>query len=231
MKDVVFSVVLPVYNQEDHITSVISEYSQALDRLNFPYEIILVTNGCRDNSVKLCFELEKKIPQIRHIESPQQGWGSAVRLGLSVARGDILCYTNLARTTPDVLVLLLLYSQTFPNAVIKANRKIRDNWVRRLGSLLYNLQCRALFDLSYWDINGTPKVFSRKFCGWQELQENSDLIDLEFNIVCRRTNQPVLEIPIFSHGRHGGKSTTSWRSARRLYLGALRLWWQLRLPS
>ena len=44
---------------------------------------------------------------------------------------------------------------------MKANRKIRDNWRRRLGSLLYNLECRALFDLANWDINGTPKVFPR----------------------------------------------------------------------
>ena len=47
--------------------------------------------------------------------------------------------------------------------VIKASRKIRENWKRRLGSLLYNLECRALFDLPYWDINGTPKVFGRHF--------------------------------------------------------------------
>jgi hypothetical protein len=44
---------------------------------------------------------------------------------------------------------------------VKANRKIRDHWSRRLGSLLYNLECRALFDLSVWDVNGTPKVFPR----------------------------------------------------------------------
>ena len=56
---------------------------------------------------------------------------------------------------------MLLYAAAYPNVVVKANRKIREHWTRRLGSLLYNLECRALFDLSNWDVNGTPKVFPR----------------------------------------------------------------------
>ena len=59
-----------------------------------------------------------------------------MRLGLEAAQGDILCYTNSARTEPQDLVLLLYYALTNPDAVIKANRKIREHWSRRLGSLL-----------------------------------------------------------------------------------------------
>jgi glycosyltransferase involved in cell wall biosynthesis len=223
-ENIKFSVVLPVHNQEDHLAPVVSGYREAMDPLGYPYELILVTNGCRDRSVEISKDLARSSDRVRHVESPRAGWGEAVRLGLSEARGEILCYTNLARTTPEVLTLLLLYAMAFPKAVVKANRKIRDNWMRRLGSLLYNLECRALFDLSFWDINGTPKVFSRNFFEWKKLEQKGDLIDLEFNVVCRESNQAVLEVPVFSHRRHGGKSTTNWRSAWRLYTGALRLW-------
>ena len=121
------------------------------------------------------------------------------------------------------LVLLLTYALVFDDAVIKANRKIRESWRRRLGSLLYNLECRALFDLSCWDINGTPKVFHRKYHRLLELTRNDDLIDLEFLATCRAEDYPLLEVPIFSHRRHGGQSTTRWRSALRMYWGA----WQM----
>lgn len=228
LKEPLFSIVLPVYNQEDHLVEVVSGYCEALDRLKYPYELILVTNGCRDQSVKLSEEIALGNPLVTHFESTPSGWGAAVKLGLSKASGKILCYTNLARTTPDVLTLHLLYNVAFPDTVIKANRKIRDNWLRRLGSLLYNLQCRALFDLSNWDINGTPKVFSSQFEGWKKLKHDDDLIDLEFNVQCRRLNQVVLEVPTFSHRRHGGLSTTNWHSARRLYWGAFKMWWQIR---
>jgi hypothetical protein len=118
---------------------------------------------------------------------------------------------------------MLLYGSVHTECVIKANRKIREHWKRRIGSLLYNLECRSLFDLPYWDVNGTPKVFSRGLSRLLELQRNDDLIDLEFNAICRAENYPVLEVPVFSTTRHSGRSTTNWRSALRMYAGAWRL--------
>jgi hypothetical protein len=125
---------------------------------------------------------------------------------------------------------MLLYASVHDDCVVKANRKIRENWRRRLGSLLYNLECRFLFDLAYWDINGTPKVFPRSFAPLMNLQQNGDLIDLEFNALCRRQDYQVLEVPIFSTTRHSGRSTTNWRSAYRMYRGAVQLKKQLNLP-
>ena len=124
-----------------------------------------------------------------------------MRAGLAAARGDLLCYTNSARTTSKDLLLLLLYGSVHTDSVIKASRKIRENWKRRLGSLLYNLECRALFDLPYWDVNGTPKVFGRHLSRLLELTRTDDLIDLEFNAICRAEGYPVIEVPIFSTTR------------------------------
>ena len=218
------SIVLPVYNQSDHIGAIVEEYTAALARVPNPYEMILVVNGCRDDSLEVCRALAERYPDVRTLHCEQGGWGRAVKAGLSAARGDLLCYTNSARTSPQDLVLLLLYSIAYPDVVIKANRKIRESWRRRAGSLLYNLECRALFDLSNWDINGTPKVFPRAFEKLLALGEEGDLIDAEFSVVCRSESYPLLEVPIFSSRRHGGRSTTNYTSALRMYWGAYRLW-------
>ncbi len=214
------SIVLPVYNQADHLRAVIDEYMHELARVPVEKEIILVPNGCRDLSVAICHQLAARFPPVRVVESANAGWGRAVRVGLDAATGDLLCYTNMARTTAADLALLALYAVAYPEVVVKANRKIRDSWSRRLGSLLYNLECRALFDLSFWDINGTPKIFPRSFSGLLGLSRNDDLIDVEFNGICRRMDYPMVEVPIFSTRRHGGSSTTNYRSAFRLYWGA-----------
>lgn len=223
MSGPLLSIVLPVYNQADHLESVVREYEDTLAKIPQPHELILVPNGCRDRSVEICRGLAATYPSLRVIESKRHGWGRAVKLGLQSAKGEILCYTNAARTSPQNLTLLLLYAVVFPNVVAKANRKIRESWLRRLGSLLYNLECRALFDLSYWDINGTPKVFPRVFVRLLELTRDDDLIDAEFAVVCKREAYPMVEVPIFSTLRHGGRSTTNLGSALRLYWGAYRL--------
>jgi glycosyltransferase involved in cell wall biosynthesis len=218
------SIILPVHDQADHIRGVVEEYLVPLGRLGHPFEVVLVPNACRDATPEVCRTLAAAYPEVRVVESALGGWGRAVRLGLREARGDVLCYTNSARTTPEDLALMLAYATAYPKVVVKANRKIRERVTRRLGSLLYNMECRALFDLSNWDVNGTPKVFPRSFARLLELTRDDDLIDAEFSMICRREGYPMVEVPIFSTRRHGGKSTTNIGSAFRMYVGAYRLW-------
>lgn len=220
------SVILPVYKQADHIAQVVQEYNDALAKIHNPYQLILVVNGKSDASLEVCQGLATQYHTIKVIHNEKSGWGRAVIAGLNVADGDILCYTNSARTTHQDLTLMLVYALVYPQVVVKANRKIRESWQRRLGSLLYNLECRALFDLSYWDINGTPKVFPRSFGKLLNLTWNDDLIDAEFNAICRRENYPVIEVPVFSTRRFSGKSTTNYLSAIKLYWGAYQMWQQ-----
>jgi glycosyltransferase involved in cell wall biosynthesis len=217
------SIIIPVYNQGDHIERIVREFEAELTRLASDWEMLLVVNDSRDDSSRVCAALAGEFSAIRSIDSARGGWGHAVKLGLQAASGDVLCYTNSARTSPSDLLLMLLYAAAYPGVVIKANRKIRDNWRRRLGSLLYNLECRALFDLSQWDINGTPKIFPRSFSRLLGLRRDDDLFDVEFNVVCRREGYPMIEVPVFSTRRHGGRSTTNYLSAVKMYWGAIQL--------
>jgi len=218
------SVILPIHDQADHVERVVSEYEQALSRMPHPHEMILAVNGSSDRSHEICRALERRHGTIRVLEDGRAGWGRAVRAGLAAARGEWVCYTNAARTSPQDLLLMILYAITNPGVVIKANRRVREGLVRRFGSLLYNLECRLLFDLPYWDVNGTPKVFPRSFDRLLALTRDDDLIDAEFSSICRREGYPMLEVPVFSVRRHGGRSTTGIRSAVRMYVGAYALW-------
>ncbi len=218
------SIILPVHNQAEHIRRVVQGYHECLQPTGYRYEIILVLNGCTDASEHVCQELSLETPEIHVVTSPP-GWGAAVRAGLATARGRVLCYTNSARTSPERLAQFIGYGLRNPGVVIKANRRRhKDSFLRRLGSLLYNVQCRWLFDLPMWDINGTPKAFPAELYPKMNLQRNDDLIDLEFNVRCHQANVEMLEIPVFFTPRHGGRSTTGWTSALRLYTRAFKFW-------
>jgi glycosyltransferase involved in cell wall biosynthesis len=218
------SIVLPVYVQADHIGRVIEEFDAALQTLSIRYEFILVVNGSADGSLEQCRAIAAANSSVRVLDTPLKGWGRAVKIGLEASRGDILCYTNSARTAPRELALILLHSVLDPHVVVKATRKIRESGRRRIGSLLYNLECRALFDLAGWDINGTPKAFRRSFARLLDLTRTDDLFDLEFAVICREEGYPIMEAPTFSTLRRGGRSTTTLGTAWRLYWGAFDFW-------
>jgi len=222
------SIVLPVHNQADHIEDVVQGYSQALDSLTGEYELLLVPNMCSDASERVCAELAEAHQPVRSEPIAGGGWGRAVKAGLSAAEGEMLCYTNSARTSPEILTLMLAYSLAYKDVVLKANRRIRDSLVRRAGSVLYNIECRVLLDLASWDINGTPKIFPRSFGRLLDLHRDDDLIDAELLAVCAREGYPVIEVPLLLTQRHGGRSTTNLRSAARMYWGAVQLRSELR---
>ena len=221
------SILLPLHNQGGQIEGIVSDYEEALSQLPLPHELVLIVNGSSDDSARAAKAARERWPNVEVYELQEAGWGRAVRFGLQRARGDLLCYTNSARTTAEDLLRLVRHAVASPGVVIKANRKIRDNWRRRLGSLLFALECRALFDLANWDINGTPKIFPRSFRQLLELTRDDDLIDVEFIALCRRYNYPIVEVPIFSTHRRGGRSTTNYISGLRMYFGAIRFWWAL----
>jgi glycosyltransferase involved in cell wall biosynthesis len=218
-----FSVVLPVYNQADHVGGLVGDYLRELADFPHPCELLLVVNGCRDDSLAVCCRLAERFPAVRVLHSDRGGWGLAVRLGLGEARGDWLCYTNSARTHAKDLLLVLGHAAAHPGTAVKVRRCARGRW-RKLGSLLYNLQCRLLLGLPTWDVNGTPKVFPRAFDRLLHLTRDDDLLDAEFGLVCRREGYPVHELELPAARRHGGQSTTTVRTAVNLYWGAYQLW-------
>jgi hypothetical protein len=217
------SVVLPVYNQADHIGKIVQGYVEVLRNLKHPVELILVVNASRDASLERCRELQAIYPEIRVLYDAEPGWGRAVRAGLTAASGRVVCYTNSARTSPYTLALHLMVALANPGMVIKANRKMRYPLMRKIGSVLYNFECRMLFDLPVWDVNGTPKAIPRELLKQLNLKEDGDLIDLELVVKCSSLGFQILELPIVSTTRHGGESTTNYSSALKMYWGALKM--------
>ncbi len=217
----ILSLVLPVYNQGDHIAAVIRSYQAEIAAFGIEYEIIMVVNGSRDDSEQVCQALADG-HRLRCVSLAGQGWGLAVRAGLAAARGSLLGYTNSARTQPSDLRLILAAALRRPKQVTKALRHARHSPLRRLGSRLYNWECNLLLGTDSRDINGTPKIFPRDFDALSALQRNDDLIDLEFMLACRKQGYAVAELAIHEDRRHGGQSTTRLGTAMRLYWGALR---------
>jgi hypothetical protein len=220
------SVILPCRNQADHIGAVLGRYLAPLEALGTPFELVVVPNASTDRTQEVVERLAAADERVRVVPNRLGGWGLSVRTGLDAARGTVLCYTNTARTDPETLPSFLArYGERAP-CLVKARRGDRHAPMREVGSLLYNLEARLLLGVRCQDVNGTPKVFGAEFYRGLRLTAAGDLLDLELMIAAARRGLPVLELPMAGFKRHGGKSSTTLRSAWKMYVGALGLWWK-----
>jgi glycosyltransferase involved in cell wall biosynthesis len=225
------SVILPFCNQAAEARGIVQGHVAMLAAAGIAHEIILVPNGSSDDTGAVCRAMAAELPGVRCLDIDGRGWGCAVRAGIAAASGTIICYANSARTRPDDLQRILTHAMRNPGQVVKATRVHRHSRMRRLGSSLYNALCGTMLQLSTRDVNGTPKAFPRSATVLRNLQRDDDLIDLEFMWRCARAPLHVSEIPVHSDIRYGGRSTTGYGTAWRLYTGAIRFWWHARTAS
>ncbi|MCA9815127.1 MAG: glycosyltransferase [Cyanobacteria bacterium HKST-UBA01] len=220
-----FSVILPVCNQSDHIESVVRRHIEFLqERTEVPFEIILVVNGCTDDSLRVCRLLEENLEVVRVVDSERAGWGAAVQEGMKAAGGSHICYASSARAKSEDIVDLINCAASRPDVVVHAIRKGHDNPLRSLSSYFYNLECRVLHGIQVRDVNGNPKIFPRKFERLLELEEEGYLVDVEFNVVCTENDYPVVQRAVRHTKRHGGKSMTGFLVGASLYFQVFNLW-------
>lgn len=217
------SVILPIYNQAAQIDYLFEQYTSKLETLNTSWEVLFIVNGSKDNSYEKALACSQKNPHVKTFNLEKGGWGRAVKFGLSKAEGELVCYTNSARTDIDDLMLVLKFSLAKDDIVIKTTRVVRENLTRKIGSILYNYENRLLLKTPLWDVNGTPKVIPAKHLNGLDIFSEGDLIDAEIMAKLFRKNVQLVEILITSTKRISGKSTTKFSSALKMYRGLFKL--------
>jgi glycosyltransferase involved in cell wall biosynthesis len=221
MTNTTFSVILPLYKQVNHAEHLYNTYTSALDTLGESWELLFIVNGFDDGAADKLRSINTR-PNVKVLYLEVGGWGRAVKYGLAQGTGKYLCYTNSARTEIDDLLMILNYAKVNNDNVVKATRIIREKMTRKIGSTLYNLECRILYKVPIWDVNGTPKVLPRKVYDQLNITSDDDLIDAEIMIKCVRNKVKIIEIPVISTTRLAGKSTTNYSSAFKMYKGLFR---------
>ncbi|MCM8787216.1 MAG: glycosyltransferase family 2 protein [Candidatus Omnitrophica bacterium] len=209
MNKLELSLVLPVHNQETIIKSVVRKIVQILEKAKIKYEIILVENGSSDNTLTVVDNLAKEYKNIRSLNSPK-GYGSAILTGLDCSKGKFVSYMpSDGQLDPNLLLKLFKLIKTGKYDLVKIKRTTRESLIRTFRSKVFNFLSRLLFKIPVSDINGSPRVFSRKWLPILDLQYKDSFIDTEMAIKAYLLKWKIKEIPAKTLPRLGGKSTVN----------------------
>ena len=114
MSDLI-SIIIPVYNVEKYLERCVkSVINQTYKNL----EIILVDDGAKDNSGKMCDELSKLDSRIKVIHKENGGLSDARNFGLKIATGDYIGFVDSDDYIADDMYETLYYTIKNNNADI-----------------------------------------------------------------------------------------------------------------
>ena len=202
------SIVIPAYNEGAHLGQIIRDIHEELQKVESDFEIIIVDNGSLDNTQAILEALQKEMPRVHSRFLPVPGYGKAVLAGLSVARGEIIGWTDSdGQIRPKILGEMYEKMRRENLIFFKAKRMARhDGRLRTIQSKIYNLIFRVLFPTSVNDINAKPKLFRRSFYENAGLTSTDLFIDAEIIIKALRSGVPIREYPITFESRKDGAS-------------------------
>jgi dolichol-phosphate mannosyltransferase len=124
---------MPVYNEEEALSSVIEEWHNTLSTCNISYTLCILNDGSKDATLSILRGFEQKYPNIKIIDKPNSGHGQTCILGYKTALENmadwIFQIDSDGQCDPVFFSKFLEYSAT--HKAIFGVRKTRDDGFKR----------------------------------------------------------------------------------------------------
>ena len=211
------SIVIPAYNEENRIQKTLEDYCDFFkEKFKDNFEIIIVPNNCKDNTLKVSEDFAKGKPQVRVFNIPDySGKGGAVMKGFELAKGEYIGFVDADNsTTPENF--FKLYQNREDYEAIIASRKIKGALMhpkRRpsqdLSSLLFNKLANLLFNFKIKDTQCGAKLFTHRTAKYlvENYTENGWMFDIDLLYLCKKRKLKRLEYPIIWTDSEGSSLT------------------------
>jgi glycosyltransferase involved in cell wall biosynthesis len=96
------TVVLPCYNEQDHVIDEVERICKALDASGHPYELLAIDDCSTDETLSRLHEAATRFPNMRIIPfAHNSGSGTVRRIGTQQAKGEIVVWTDADMTYPN----------------------------------------------------------------------------------------------------------------------------------
>ena len=235
-------ILIPAYNEEARIEPVLRGYADFFGQ-NYAgkFEITVVLNGCRDNTLGVVQRVAKDYPSVSWLDFPAPiGKGGALIEGLKLAgHADFIGYVDAdGATGPAAFFKLIPFmaqvdcvigSRWLPGSVLLQKQPT----FRRFISRCFHFIVELLFWLHIKDTQCPCKLMRREAV--EKIHSNLRIADLAFDVnllvALHQAGFKIREVPIEWTDMIGSKVTSSlFRSSSAMFLSVVRvrlIYWPL----
>ncbi len=207
MSEVHLSVVIPAYNEEKKLPNTLPKIYDYLKKQSYNWEILIVSDGSKDNTAQVVKDLSSQIENLRLIDNKENhGKGYVVKQGMLSAKGKYRLFTDADNSTPIEQVEKMWPEFEQGYEVIIGSRDIEgaklavpQPWWRIIIGNAFNLLVQIMAGL--WGIPDTQ-------CGFKGFtkQAAEDIFsitriprfafDVEMLVIAKKMKYKIKEIPI-----------------------------------
>lgn len=201
------SIIVPVYNEEETIPLLYTAVIDAMEPVSQTWEMILVDDGSKDQSLAKLEELALKDPHHIKVVGLRRNFGqtAAIAAGIDYATGEIIVLmdADLQNDPQDIPILLEKINEGY-DVVSGWRKKRKDTYLTRtLPSQFANKLISKVTGVHLHDYGCTLKAYRREvITGFRLYGEMHRFIPVYANSVGAK----LIEIPVRHHPRKYGKA-------------------------
>lgn len=158
------SIVIPLYNEDESLTELISLISEVVDSMKIGYEVILIDDGSRDNSWKIIQSISAVNQNVKAIRFRRNyGKSAALYCGFEVAKGDVVITmdADLQDNPDEIPELYRMIKEDGFDLVSGWKKKRYDPITKTIPTKLYNASVRLISGIKLHDFNCGLKAYKK----------------------------------------------------------------------
>jgi glycosyltransferase involved in cell wall biosynthesis len=162
-----YSVIVPMYNEEEVIEHTYERLKLVMDNTNEPYELIFVNDGSKDRTVELVSMICDFDPNVRLINfSRNFGHQIAISAGMDYAQGDAIVVIDAdLQDPPEVIIdMIAKWKEGFEVVYGKRLKRKGETLFKKMTAKLFYRTLRSLTNVDIPVDTGDFRLIDRKVC-------------------------------------------------------------------
>jgi glycosyltransferase involved in cell wall biosynthesis len=218
------SLVIPAYNEQEVIPTLLSRVAAALQQVGRPFEVVIVDDGSSDATPRLLAEAMAQHPWLRVLRmAKNSGQSAAFDAGFKAARGEVVATIDAdLQNDPEEIPRLLPMLDGYD--MITGWRKDRhDSKFRLFQTRIANRIRNWISDETIQDSASSLKIYRRHCLVGLQLYTGMHRF---FPTLVKMRGYTVLETPVKHSARYAGTAKYGFRNrALRAFIDLLAVRW------
>jgi len=203
---ITFSIIIPAYNEEGSIRTVVQNINNKLTNSDSQYEIVVVNDCSTDNTRKEVLEMDIPVRLIDH--TMNKGYGAALKTGIQQSRYDLIVITDADETYPNEMIIELvssLVSSDYDMVIgSRTGAIVNIPLIRKPAKWAINCLANYLTRTKIPDLNSGLRVMKKDFVlNHMNILPDGFSFTSTITIAALTNNNPIQYIPINYYPRKG----------------------------
>ena len=162
------SLIIPAHNEEKRILKTLRSYSEILPKKYKDYEIIVVCNGCSDDTFNVVRESHKNNEKLKLINIEKAGKGNAVLNGFKIANKKYVGFIDADDPfESDSVIEMIDFLEDYDGVIAskwkgKKFSEVSEGFTKKVLGRGWNFLIKFLLKLEFKDTQGGAKFFKKE---------------------------------------------------------------------